>query len=423
MKSLPSMFSSLHTSLQGILNARTSTVPFPTLTDALPTSAPDLFSNDYLSIANNGQLRQSFLKRIAHSSHLFGSRGSRMLAGNTSEHIALESRLQQYFGTEAVMLFNSGYDANVSFFGSIPQEGDAVLFDELIHASCHDGLAVSRARKAARPFAHNSVISFEMVLRQVLAGCPQIVARKATLFVVVESLYSMDGDFCPLPDFLRVLDRYVPSGCYHVVVDEAHSTGILGPGGRGFVAELGLQDRVHTVIHTFGKARGLTGAVITTSPIVRRFLIHYARPLIFSTSLPHMNLIALQCSCDIIEGPLGDQLRTRLQELSAHFGGLLLELVKTVPKTAFSLPETANQLIPFSPIFPILTPQPVALATYLEKHGYGATAIAFPAVPRGQERIRVVIHAGNAESDLDNFVALLRHWAMAQHASGWSARL
>ncbi|KAI0063239.1 PLP-dependent transferase [Artomyces pyxidatus] len=419
------MSSALHFALERAMAFRLKKgMPSTDLSEPIPSSAPDLFSNDYLSMASNPQLRRDFLEKLMDSPSLFGSRGSRLLAGNTPEHMALENRLQQYFQTPAALLFNSGYDANVAFFGSVPQEGDAIIFDELVHASCRDGMAASRARKALHPFAHNSVASFERTLKQVLAECPQITARKATLFVSVESLYSMDGDFCPLPEMLRLLDQYVPRGCYHVAVDEAHSTGIFGPGGRGFVAELGLQNRVHTVIHTFGKARGLTGAVIATSAVVRRYLIQYARPLIFSTSLPHINLIALEASFDIVEGPLGDQLRERLHDLSAYFRKLLVELTETVPKSLISLPGshiTPDPLISTTPIFPILTSQPIALATFFQKHGYSAQPIPYPAVPRGQERIRVVVHSGNSEQQLCDFVTLLRQWASSPEIASLGA--
>ncbi|KAI0271664.1 PLP-dependent transferase [Gloeopeniophorella convolvens] len=392
-------------------------MPFTDLTTPIPSFAPDLFSNDYLSIASNPALRVDFLRKVNGTLNLFGSRGSRMVAGNTPEHIALENRMQRFFDAPAALLFNSGYDANIAFFCSVPQEGDAILCDELVHASCRDGMATSRARRAVYPFSHNSVSAFESALSDILDQHPQIAAGKSTLFVAVESLYSMDGDFCPLEEIISVLDERVPAGCAHIVVDEAHSTGIYGPQGRGFVAELGFQDRVQTVLHTFGKARGLTGAVLLTSPIVRSYLINYSRPFIFSTSLPHINLIAIDSSFSAIEGPLGDQLRGRLHYLSTFFGDLLLNVVEQVPSSILRLPESHLQTsalpVP-TPIFPVITSRPLALAAFLQAKGYAAQPVPYPAVPRGQERIRVVVHSDNTEADLREFAGLLLQWAREQ---------
>ncbi|KAI0307459.1 PLP-dependent transferase [Multifurca ochricompacta] len=392
-------------------------MPFTDLSTPIPSSAPDLFSNDYLSITTNSQLRHNFLEQVNGTRNLFGSRGSRLVAGNTPEHINLENYLQHFFNAPAALLFNSGYDANVAFFASVPQEGDAILCDELIHASCRDGMATSRARRAIYPFSHNSVAAFEATLEQVISKHQQISAGKATLFVAVESLYSMDGDFCPLKEFLSVLEQRVPPGCAHLVVDEAHSTGIYGSNGRGLVAELGLEDRVQTVLHTFGKARGITGAVLLTSPTVRSYLINYSRPFIFSTSLPYINLIAIDCSFSAIGSPVGDQLRERLHKLSTQFSDLLLSALEPVPKSILRLPESHLNFgalpVP-TPIFPILTSRPLQLATFLQAKGYAAQPIPYPAVPRGQERIRVVVHAENTEDELREFIEVLLQWAGEQ---------
>ncbi|KAI0045743.1 PLP-dependent transferase [Auriscalpium vulgare] len=412
--------SPLHAALEHALTTRAKRgVPTTDVSVPIPNWAPDLFSNDYLSIATNLELRETYLSRLVNAPHLFGSRGSRLLAGNTPAHLALENRLRAHFDAPAALLFNSGFEANSAFFGSVPQDGDAILFDELVHASCRHGMASSRARQGMVPFSHNSLKSFEDRLRQVLRYFPAIKARKATLFVAVESLYSMDGDFAPLPEMLRILQAHVPEGAYHVVVDEAHSTGIYGRGGRGFVAELGLEDRVQTVVHTFGKGRGLTGAVITTSPTIRRYLINYGRPVIFSTSMPHINIIALHTSFDIIEGHKGDLLRTRLHNNSALFRTLVLKALENIPTPVLSLPDShkaAGSLLPYTPIFPILTCYPLALAAMLQAHGYAAQPIPYPAVPKGQERIRVVIHADNTEEELRAFVTLIYQWALAQKA-------
>ncbi len=155
-------------------------------------------------------------------------------------------------------MFTSGYDANVAFFGCVPQAEDIIVFGELIHASVKDGIAAARTRNAY-PFSHNSVVSFESCIAGLLRKRPEILAGKLTVFVAVESLYNMDGDFSPLPQIIESLHRHIPKAYCHMVVDEAHTTRLYGSMGRDYVDDLGLQDKVDTVLHTFGKYRGLMG--------------------------------------------------------------------------------------------------------------------------------------------------------------------
>ena len=256
---------------QAIAYRQKRSIPTLDLLEEAPLSAPDLFSNDYLSLMNNPALRAATLKRISEAPLVLGSGGSRVLNGNTAAHVAFESRMKDFFGAPAALLCNSGYDANVAFWKSIPQEGDAVIFDELVHASTRDGMAESRAKAALYPFRHNSVASFRECLSSVLAVRPTIAAGKATVFIAVESLYSMDGDFAPLYEIVQITDELVPKNCGHIMVDEAHSTGIYGTEGRGLVDALGLTGRIHTVLHTFGKARAASGGMCTTSRSQRSF--------------------------------------------------------------------------------------------------------------------------------------------------------
>jgi 8-amino-7-oxononanoate synthase len=229
------------------------------LDDPLPSSASDLFSNDYLSISTDPVVREIFLREAHAAPRLLGSTGSRLTTGNSDEFNALEGRLQRFFGAPSALLFTSGFTANVGFFGSVPQSGDVIIYDELVHASCREGFRVSAARNALYRFAHNSVASFEECLRNVLRKHPEIIHGKSTVFVSVESLYSMDGDFCPLTEIVQLVENIVPAGHAHIVVDEAHTSAMCGPNGSGYVSLLGLNHRVHTQLHTFGKAWGFHG--------------------------------------------------------------------------------------------------------------------------------------------------------------------
>jgi 8-amino-7-oxononanoate synthase len=218
----------------------------------------DFNSNDYLSLSSSPVLRNRFLKKLNEAPDILGSGGSRLLV-NGRAHSALEARLSDFFGSEAALLFNSGFDANVGFFSCVPQLGDAVVYDEYIHASVHDGIRASRAQDTHYSFSHNSIPSFRRLLRRLWDERERLRSGENCVFVAVESLYSMDGTFAPLQEIVCVLEECFPKGNGYLVVDEAHATGIYGAQGRGRVAQLGLEDKVLARLHTFGKALAATG--------------------------------------------------------------------------------------------------------------------------------------------------------------------
>lgn len=217
----------------------------------------DFSTNDYLSLSRSPALRARFLARLAAAPDVLGSGGSRLLV-NGHAHAALEARLAGFFRAPAALLFNSGFDANAGFFACVPQPGDAVVFDEHIHASVHDGVRASRV--AARvPFAHNSIPALRVALERLRQDRPGLVSGGSSVFIAVETLYSMDGTLAPLLEIVETVEELFPHGNGYVVVDEAHSTGVYGPQGRGLVAALGLEDRIFARLHTFGKALAATG--------------------------------------------------------------------------------------------------------------------------------------------------------------------
>ena len=232
--------------------------------DAVISPTADFSSNDYMSLTKDPALRQIFLERLSLEPNVLGATGSRLLDGNTPTHLALEARLKHFYtGPGAAAVFNSGYDANLSVFSTLPQKGDAFVFDELIHASIRDGMFASRARNMMFPFSHNSITSLEATLRQVIKDHLHLAEGNGTIFIAVESLYSMDGDFAPLSDIVRVMHETVPPQSQHLIIDEAHTTGNYGAGGRGYVSALGLEDYVHTRIHTFSKALAFGGGTFS----------------------------------------------------------------------------------------------------------------------------------------------------------------
>jgi 8-amino-7-oxononanoate synthase len=227
-----------------------------------PADSVDFSSNDFLSLSTSSSLKTAFFAELQchQNSRCFklGSGGSRLLDGNSSYAEGLERDIAAFHNAPAGLLFNSGFDANTSFFACVPQKGDVVVYDEFIHASVREGMKLSRARKTVS-FKHNCVNSLRRQLEELKKEDREVEDARRSIFVAVESLYSMDGDLSPLCDIVEVVEKTLPRRNGHVIVDEAHSTGIYGSKGRGVVCSLGLEDRVFARLHTFGKALGCNG--------------------------------------------------------------------------------------------------------------------------------------------------------------------
>ncbi|KAF7327885.1 PLP-dependent transferase [Mycena kentingensis (nom. inval.)] len=366
----------------------------------------DFTSNDYLSLSSAPQLKEIFLAKLSQQGRTMGSTGSRFIAGNSPGHVALADRLKAYFRAPAALLVNSGFDANLGVLKSLPQKGDVVVYDQLVHESAREGISASRATTRIA-FKHNDVGSLREVLVEILDSHPAVKSGHATVFVVVEGLYSMNGDVAPLRDIVDVVKEHIPQAARHLIIDEAHSTGIYGPGGRGLAALLGLEDEFHTRVHTFGKAMGVHGAVVLCSPTTRFYLANYAKNLLFTTSMPLYSLAAIDSAFDMLES-LAKELFQRCDFFTASLSAKLAE----IPAGVMRLMST-NSALP-SPIFPILVHDPTNLEKYLEKNGYSTVAVAYPAVPRDMQRIHVTIHVGNTEADIRKFVNVLVAWAEEQ---------
>ncbi|KAJ7355826.1 pyridoxal phosphate-dependent transferase [Mycena albidolilacea] len=379
----------------------------------------DFNSNDYLSLASSPTLRDRLLSKLRDAPDILGSGGSRLLV-NGQAHSALEARLAQFFGSPAAILFNSGFDANVGFFSCVPQIGDVVVYDEYIHASVHDGIRTSRARDAQYPFEHNSIPKFRTLLTKLLDDRPELKTGQSSLFVAVESLYSMDGTFAPLVELVQTLDEFFPQKNGYLVVDEAHSTGIYGPQGRGRVAQLGLESKVLARLHTFGKALAASGgkcSVILTSPLIRDYLLNYARSLIYTTSLSFANIIAADSSFDMLMDGTAQQLSKKVLDLSRYFVGELRQRLRDVPLKLLSLPVDLQRSSLPSPIIPIMTTRPRPLSAHLLTLGMNARPITWPTVPKGKDRVRVCLHAGNTRSDVDRLIEGMMQWVEGEQVA------
>jgi len=305
--------SPLEQSLQQLLDRRRANSTLRNLTIGNNASI-NFSSNDFLSLSTSPILKAAFHAELKRSNVPMGSGGSRLLDGNSRYAEKLEREIADFHGAPAGLLFNSGFDANAGVFACLPQPGDIIIYDQLIHASVHDGMRLSRASQRL-PFLHNSVQSLKEVLLECVQRNDKVKDGDAHVFVAVESVYSMDGDVAPLKSIVDTVEDVLPTGTGYVIVDEAHSTGVLGPKGRGLVSQLGLESKILIRLHTFGKALACNGAIVLCSPVVRHYLINYARPLIYTTFLSYPSLAAIRASYSLLRRgdtePVGPILRIR----------------------------------------------------------------------------------------------------------------
>lgn len=264
----------LEMKLQDLLDRRSTNGTLRRLTLQQPDQV-DFSSNDFLSLSTSPQLKDRYLENLQESDLPQGSGGSRLLDGNSTYAEDLERDIAQFHGAEAGLLFNSGFDANAGFFACVPQPGDAIVHDELVHASVHDGMRMSRAGKTIA-FKHNSVGDLTRVLREIDDEDNVMGRRKRSVIIAVESIYSMDGDVAPLKEIVDVVEEVVGNGRGYIVVDEAHSTGVLGPEGRGLVCELELEDRIFARLHTFGKALASNGGKFKIT-VLHKFVTNHTQ--------------------------------------------------------------------------------------------------------------------------------------------------
>lgn len=221
--------------------------------------ALDFCSNDLLSLGASGKIREAFLDELAqHSDFNLYAGGSRLMDGNYSYIEEVERDIAAFHKAETALILGSGFEANFALFSSVPRSGDAIVYDELVHASVHDGMA-NGAALCRMAFRHNDIESFRETLVAVMDSEPKIRDGSRCLLVAVESVYSMDGDVCPLPELLEVANEVCPKGNAVFIVDEAHATGIIGPNGAGLVNALGLEKEIAIRLHTCGKALASTG--------------------------------------------------------------------------------------------------------------------------------------------------------------------
>ncbi|WP_298675095.1 8-amino-7-oxononanoate synthase [uncultured Sphingomonas sp.] len=329
-----------------------------------PRIGMDFSSNDYLGLASSPRLRAAVAAALARDVPV-GSGGSRLLRGNDAEHEALETEAAAFFGSETALFFSSGYTANAALLSTLPQRGDLVVYDDLIHASAHEGMRLGRA--ACVGATHNDADAFDDAItrwrRDGGTGRP---------WIAVESLYSMDGDAAPLNALLAVADRHEAM----LLIDEAHATGVFGDNGRGFAAALEGRENVVS-LHTCGKAMGCEGALVCGPRIVRDFLVNRGRGFIFSTAPSPLMASAVRESLRILADE--PERRARLMALIA-FAERALAPCGISPAGSQILPLVIGE-----------DAAAMALAAGVQAAGFDVRGIRPPTVPAGTARLRISI--------------------------------
>lgn len=346
-----------------------------------PRAGVDFTSNDYLGLAESDELRQAAANAVARGVPI-GAGGSRLLRGNHEEHEALEAEAADYFGAESALYLGGGFSANHAIFATLPQRGDLVLYDELIHASVHEGMRRGRATCESVP--HSDIDAFDARLRQWRAS-----GGRGRAWIAVESVYSMDGDSPRLDELVAVADRHDAI----LVIDEAHATGVAGPEGRGLAASFEGRANVIT-LHTCGKALGTMGGFVLGPKIVRDFLVNRARPFIFATAPSPLIAAVTRAALDISR--TRPERRERLAALVA--------LADRELKQRCGITSSGSHILP---IIVGANSTAVALAASLQRRGFDVRAIRPPTVPEGTARLRIALSANLSEDVIASLFAAL----------------
>ncbi|MBA3722265.1 MAG: pyridoxal phosphate-dependent aminotransferase family protein [Parachlamydiaceae bacterium] len=372
----------LISTLEKKITKRKNDANYRTLNSANPNLI-DFSSNDYLGLSRSTKLHETIqieYKNLVSKfpSNFLGSTGSRLLTGNTTYVEELEQQIVSFHGYEAGLLFNCGYMANVGLITAVATSSDIIIYDAHVHASTHDGVRLSRAY--SYPFRHNDMNHLEHRLKHV--------PKRTNLFVCIESIYSIDGSIAPLEQICQL--------CFHyhalLIVDEAHAVGIYGADGEGLISEKKLNQYVFAQVTTFGKALGVYGAIVMGSHSLREYLINFSRPFIYTTALPLHALVAIKCAYQIL--PNLNKERSHLRSLITH----IQTLIKTGFGSQIQFVKVKNNH------------EAHQLSQYLAKNGFDVRSILSPTVPRGEECLRICLHAFNTIHETNELISLLKEY-------------
>lgn len=347
--------------------------------------AVDFSSNDYLGFAGNEQIFQR-AGEILKENSLFrnGSGGSRLLTGNHLLYPRAEAAVAAYHKAEAALIFNSGYDANVGFFAAVPARGDFIFYDEFIHASIRDGINLSAAK--AYKFQHNDLEDLQAKIRRLKNDI------FGEVYIVTESIFSMDGDTPDLSSFAR----FASKNSFHLIIDEAHAVGVHGP---GLIAESGLEQQVFARIVTFGKALGSHGAAILGPEELKTYLVNYARSLIYSTALPPHSVATISAVYEYLKGTG----TTEIAKLRENIKFFQAEVSKRGIQEHFLESDSAIHCCVLSGNERVKLASGKLLEAKLD-----VRPILSPTVPEGKERLRICLHSFNSEEEILHLLKALK---------------
>ena len=361
------MAKSLHERIEDALNVRKDNNSLRSL--HVKNDLIDFASNDYLGLAQSINVKNRIKEYLNRNNYRNGSTGSRLISGTSEFALETELFLKQVFKEES-LLFNSGYNANIGVLSCIPQKGDTILYDASSHASIKDGIRLSFADKF--PFKHNNIQDLESKLKK----------AKGTVFIITESVFSMDGDTCPISEIIALSKKYNA----YIIIDEAHSTGNFGNNGAGFVIENKAEKDIFIRVHTFGKAIGSHGACVVTNKNVKDYLINFSRSFIYTTAMPDHTVASIRSAFDEIqENP------SSTKELNANISYFMESDIPHISKNP-------------SPIQYILTPGndfAKEKELKLKQKGLYCKAILSPTVKKGEERLRICLHNYNKKEEID----------------------
>ncbi len=362
--------------IRNILRQRKSDGLFRALKHEIKST--DFCSNDYLGFARSSSLTEAVFHEVSLGDKRNGATGSRLLSGNTELYTQLERQISEYHSSEDALIYPSGYQANLGLLSCIATKNDTLILDELVHASLIDGARLSHAHRFK--FSHNNLNDL----------CKKLEKGRGTIYVVVESLYSMDGD---IPD-LKAISELCQKFNAKLIVDEAHSAGIYGPSGAGLVSELGLQNQVFARIITYGKAFGIHGAAILGSSELKDYLVNYSRSFIYSTGLPPYQLVCIKQA--YLHMKNAENERKNLFSNIAYFRAKIKSDSRWISSNSpiQSLLISGNKRVH-------------DLAIKLQQLQFEVFPILSPTVASGQERIRFCMHSFNTTEEIDQlFIAI-----------------
>jgi 8-amino-7-oxononanoate synthase len=348
----------------------------------------DFASNDYLGFAKNEAIfNETHEYLLQNKIKVNGATGSRLISGNHSVYTTTENLIAKFHEAPAALIFNSGYDANVGFFGSVPQRNDVILYDELCHASIRDGISMSNAKSFK--FQHNDLEDLESIIKR----CH---TEPIEVYVVSESVFSMDGDCPNLEELVALCKKY---DC-HLVIDEAHALGVFGESGEGLVQSLGFQNDVFARIITFGKGLGCHGAAVLGSDELKSYLVNFARSFIYTTGLSPHSVATIFIAYQQLQKE-----KVAMQKLKQNIQNFNQVKAQNGLKSLFVYSKSAIQcaIIPGNE-------KVKSIAANLQENGFDVKAILSPTVPEGQERLRFCLHSYNSEEEIFNVLQLLSNF-------------